>query len=93
MLIHSLIHSDESLLERAIDSFFSIAVDLFVDLFRFSISNYGAISLKHLLFLSSFVQVYRGEIIRGILEDNIRRLLFNRVYARLANNCKIRNKN
>lgn len=91
MLIHSLIHSDESLLERAIDSFFSIAVDLFVDLFRFSISNYGAISLKHLLFLSSFVQVYRGEIIRGILEDNIRRLLFNRVYARLANNCKIRN--
>lgn len=85
MLIHSLIHSDESLLERAIDSFFSIAVDLFVDLFRFSISNYGAISLKHLLFLSSFVQVYRGEIIRGILEDNIRRLLFNRVYARLAN--------
>lgn len=93
MLIHSLIHSDESLLERAIDSFFSIAVNLFVDLFRFSISNYGAISLKHLLFLSSFVQVYRGEIIRGILEDNIRRLLFNRVYARLANNCKIRNKN
>lgn len=91
MLIHSLIHSDESLLERAIDSFFSIAVDLFVDLFRFSISNYGAISLKHFLFLSSFVQVYRGEIIRGILEDNIRRLLFNRVYARLANNCKIRN--
>lgn len=91
MLIHSLIHSDESLLERAIDSFFSIAVDLFVDLFRFSISNYGAISLKHLLFLSSFVQVYREEIIRGILEDNIRRLLFNRVYARLANNCKIRN--
>lgn len=91
MLIHSLIHSDESLLERAIDSFFSIAVNLFVDLFRFSISNYGAISLKHLLFLSSFVQVYRGEIIRGILEDNIRRLLFNRVYARLANNCKIRN--
>lgn len=91
MLIHSLIHSDESLLERAIDSFFSIAVDLFVDLFRFSISNYGAISLKHLLFLSSFVQVYRGEIIRGILEDNIRRLLFNRVYARLVNNCKIRN--
>lgn len=91
MLIHSLIHSDESLLERAIDTFFSIAVDLFVDLFRFSISNYGAISLKHLLFLSSFVQVYRGEIIRGILEDNIRRLLFNRVYARLANNCKIRN--
>lgn len=91
MLIHSLIHSDESLLERAIDSFFSIAVDLFVDLFRFSISNYGAISLKHLLFLSSFVQVYRGEIIRGILEDNIRRLLFNRVYARLANDCKIRN--
>lgn len=91
MLIHSLIHSDESLLERTIDSFFSIAVDLFVDLFRFSISNYGAISLKHLLFLSSFVQVYRGEIIRGILEDNIRRLLFNRVYARLANNCKIRN--
>lgn len=91
MLIHSLIHSDESLLERAIDSFFSIAVDLFVDLFRFSISNYGAISLKHLLFLSSFVQVYRGEIIRGILEDNIRRFLFNRVYARLANNCKIRN--
>lgn len=91
MLIHSLIHSDESLLERAIDSFFSIAVDLFVDLFRFSISNYGAISLKHLLFLSSFVQVYRGEIIRGILEDNIRRLLFNRVFARLANNCKIRN--
>lgn len=85
MLIHSLIHSDESLLERAIDSFFSIAVDLFVDLFRFSISNYGAISLKHLLFLSSFVQVYRGEIIREILEDNIRRLLFNRVYARLAN--------
>lgn len=91
MLIHSLIHSDESLLERTIDSFFSIAVDLFVDLFRFSISNYGAISLKHLLFLSSFVQVYRGEIIRGILEDNIRRFLFNRVYARLANNCKIRN--
>lgn len=91
MLIHSLIHSDESLLERAIDTFFSIAVDLFVDLFRFSISNYGAISLKHLLFLSSFVQVYRGEIIREILEDNIRRLLFNRVYARLANNCKIRN--
>lgn len=91
MLIHSLIHSDESLLERAIDSFFSIAVDLFVDLFRFSISNYGAISLKHLLFLSSFVQVYRGEIIRGILGDNIRRLLFNRVYARLANDCKIRN--
>lgn len=91
MLIHSLIHSDESLLERAIDSFFSIAVHLFVDLFRFSISNYGAISLKHLLFLSSFVQVYRGEIIRGILEDNIRRFLFNRVYARLANNCKIRN--
>lgn len=91
MLIHSLIHSDESLLERAIDTFFSIAVDLFVDLFRFSISNYGAISLKHLLFLSSFVQVYRGEIIRGILEDNIRRLLFNRVYARLVNNCKIRN--
>lgn len=91
MLIHSLIHSDESLLERAIDSFFSIAVDLFVDLFRFSISNYGAISLKHLLFLSSFVQVYRGEIIREILDDNIRRLLFNRVYARLANNYKIRN--
>lgn len=93
MLIHSLIHSDESVLERAIDSFFSIAVHLFVDLFRFSISNYGAISLKHLLFLSSFVQVYRGEIqvYRGILEDNIRRLLFNRVYARLANNCKIRN--
>lgn len=72
MLIHSLIHSDESLLEHAIDSFFSIAVDLFVDLFRFSISNYGAISLKHYFcqVLFKFIgEKLLGESLRIIYED------------------------